>query len=93
MEPIIITMLAVDVALILIVAWAVVLAKWPGGRPRPNWAGIIIPLVVAAGASQRIADKHDGQPGADLVLFGSALLFGMALMGAFVAWRTRRSLS
>ena len=90
MKPIIITMLAVDVGLILVVAWTVVFAKWTEDQPKPNWAGIIIPLVVAAGASQRIADKHDGQPGADLILFGSALLFGMALMGAFVAWRTRR---
>ena len=90
MKPIIITMLAVDAALIFVVAWSVIFAKWAEDRPKPNWAGIIIPLVVAAGASQRIADKHDGQPGADLVLFVSALLFGMALMGAFVAWRTRR---
>jgi len=90
MKPIIITMLAVDIGLILVVAWTVAFAKWTEDRPKPNWAGIIIPLVVAAGASQRIADSHDGQPGADLILFGSALLFGMALMGAFVAWRTRR---
>jgi hypothetical protein len=90
MKPIIVTMLAVDAALILAVAWSVVLAKWADDRPKPSWAGIIIPLVVAAGASQRIADSHAGQPGADLILFASALLFGMALMGAFVAWRTRR---
>lgn len=90
MKPIIITMLAVDAALIFVVAWTVVFAKRTEDRPKPNWAGIIIPLVVAAGASQRIADNHAGQPGADILLFGSALLFGMALMGAFVAWRTRR---
>ena len=90
MKPIIITMLAVDAALIVVVAWSVIFAKWTEDRPKPNWAGIIVPLVVAAGASQRIGDRHDGQPGADLVTFASALLFGMALMGAFVAWRTRR---
>ena len=90
MKPIIIAMLAVDAGMILAVAWAVVFAKWTDDRPRPNWTSLIVPLVIAAAASQRIADSHAGQNGADILLFGGTLLLGMALMGAFVAARRRR---
>jgi hypothetical protein len=90
MKPIILVMLAVDAGMILACAIAVAFAKSTPQRSRPQWPALIVALAVAGSTSLRIADRHAGQAGADILLSGGSLLFGMALMGAFVAARKRR---
>jgi hypothetical protein len=49
-------------------------------------------LVIVSGTSFQIADKHAGQPGAEVLQFGAPLLLGMALMAALITLRQRRGL-
>ena len=64
----------------------------PGNPRRPVWSSLAISLIIIAGTSWRIAEDHPGQPGADLLAYGSPLLIGMALMAAFILIRQRRDL-
>ena len=91
MRPIIMVMLAVDVAMLLAVAFAVTIAR-PRDRRRPIWSSLAISLVVCAVASWNIAEGRGGQPGADILQDGALLLLGMGLMAIFMAIRQRRGL-
>jgi hypothetical protein len=85
-------MLAVQVGIFLATAFAVLAGRPRPDRPRPAWSSLALSLVVVAGTSWRIADSHAGEPGAELLEFGSALLLGMALMSILLLVRQRRGL-
>jgi hypothetical protein len=89
MRTIVIVMLCVQAALVLVSAWTVLRARPTPGRPRPIWSSLAITLVIAAGTSFQIADKHRPDPGAELLQYGSGLLMGMALMSLLVLLRQR----
>lgn len=90
MKPIIIVMLATQVAIFLVTAFSVALRKPTAARPVPVWSGLAIALLVAGNASQSIADHHAGQAGADVLAFGGPLLMGMAIMCLLLLFRERR---
>ena len=92
MKPLIMLMLAVQVGIFLAAAYAVLFGKAGAERRRPTWSSLAISLIIVSGASWQIADKHMGQPGADLLAYGSPLLLGMGIMAAFVLIRQRRGL-
>ena len=92
MRPIIMLMLAVDVGIILATAGALLFARSRPDRRRPVWSTFAFSLVICAGASWNIADRREGQPGADLLEFAAALLIGMALMAVLMVIRQRRGL-
>ena len=79
MRAIIIVMLATQAAMLLVVAFTILWARPRPGRPRPIWTSLAFALVITASASFQIADHHRGQPGADLLQYGSGILFGMGL--------------
>jgi hypothetical protein len=92
MKPIIMVMLAVQAGIVLVAVYTVLTAKAGGAERRPVWSGLIIALVICAGTSWQIGEKHEGQQGADILMYVSPLLFGMAIMGALFAIRRRRGL-
>jgi hypothetical protein len=92
MKPLIILMLAVQVALVLVTAWTVLFARASRGRPRPVWSSLAISLIMVAGVSWQIADKHEGGAGADLIRYFSPLLLGMGIMACLLLIRQRRGL-
>jgi hypothetical protein len=47
--------------------------------------------VIVAGTSWNIGEGHAGQPGADILMYGSPLL-GMGIMAALLLLRQRRGL-
>ena len=91
MKAIIIVMLIVQAGIFLATAATVVSARTSSGR-RPVWATFTIALVVASGASWNIGNAHAGQPGADVLMYGSPLLLGMGIMAALLMIRHRRGL-
>jgi hypothetical protein len=92
MRALIILMLAIQAAIFLVTAWTVISARSGAGRPRPIWSSLAISLIIVAGTSWQIADRHEGGAGADLVAYFSPLLLGMGLMAAFMLIRQRRGL-
>ena len=92
MRALIIVMLAVQVGIFLATAWTILFARASAGRPRPIWSSLAISLVIVAATSWQIADKHTGQPGADILAYCSPLLLGMGLMAALLTIRQRRGL-
>ena len=92
MRPILMVMLAVDVAIILTTAWTVMMARSRPDRRRPIWSSFAISLVVCAGTSWNIARGHEGQPGADILQDAALVLVGMTLMTIFMQIRQRRGL-
>jgi hypothetical protein len=89
MRAIIIVMLAVQAAMLLVVAFTILRAKPSPGRPRPIWSSLAIALVITAGASFQIADHHRGQSGADILQYCSGILLGMGLASLLVLLRQR----
>lgn len=89
MRPIIMLMLAVDVALVLVTAWTILTAKPQPGRPRPIWSSLAISLIVCASASFQIAGRHDLSAGARLLDYASGVLLGMGLLSLLVLVRQR----
>jgi hypothetical protein len=61
-------------------------------RRRPVWSSLVVSLAVIGAVSWEIGDDHMGQPGADVLMWGSPFLLGMAIMGALIALRIRRGL-
>jgi hypothetical protein len=59
------------------------------GRPRPVWSSLGLALVVTAGTSAQIADKHHPDAGARLLDYGSGVLLGMAILTFLVVLRQR----
>ena len=93
MRPIIMLMLAVQVGIFLVTAYTIMFSRAAARNPqRPVWSGLAIALTIVAGASWNIAEKHAGQAGADILMYGSPLLLGMGLVSAFLQIRLRRGL-
>ena len=92
MKALIIVMLAVQVAIILVTAWTILFARSAEGRPRPIWSSLALSLIVVAGTSWQIADKHQGDFGDELVMYFSPLLLGMGIMACLLLLRQRRGL-
>jgi drug/metabolite transporter (DMT)-like permease len=91
MKPLLMIMLAVQAGTFLAAIYAIVSQRV--GRPgRPVWSSLAISLVIVAATSWQIAEKHAGQPGADLLAYGSPLLLGMGITCALVLLRQRRGL-
>ena len=89
MKPILILMLAIQVALLLITALTILKAKPSPGRPRPIWSSLAIALIITASTSYQIADHHRGGDGGELLEYGSGVLMGMALVCLMVLLRQR----
>ena len=89
MKPIIIVMLAVQVALLLVTAFTILKAKPSPGRPRPIWSSLAIALIISASTSSQIADHHRGADGGELLEYGSGVLMGMAIVCLLVLLRQR----
>jgi hypothetical protein len=92
MKPIIVVMLAVQVAILLVTGWITLFRRQTADSRRPVWSGLAFALVIVSGTSFQIADKHAAEPGADVLQFGAPLLLGMALMAALITLRQRRGL-
>ena len=93
MRPLIMLMLAVQVGIFLATAWTVMFGRASSRNPRrPVWSSLAISLVIVASTSWQIADKHEGQEGADILAYGAPLLMGMGLMAIFMLIRQRRNL-
>ena len=92
MKPLIMVMLAVQIGIFLATAYGVMLSRSTSARGRPIWSSLAIALIIVAGTSWQIAEKHAGQPGADLLAYGSPLMLGMGIMAAFMLVRQRRGL-
>jgi hypothetical protein len=90
MKPLIMLMLAVQAGIFLATVWTILFARPAAGRPRPIWPGLALALVIVAGTSWNIGESHAGQPGADILMYGSPLLLGMAIMAALLLLRQRR---
>jgi hypothetical protein len=88
MKPIIIVMLCVQVFFVL-VAIVGVLRKTSSANGRPIWSSLAIGLILAAGISFDIADKHRGAEGTDLLTYGSGVLLGMGVLCLLVLLRQR----
>ena len=91
MKAIIIVMLAVQAAALLGTVIAVLTGRSVAGR-RPAWSTYTIALVIISGASWNIGNSHAGQPGADVLMYGSPFLLGMGVMAALMLFRLRRGL-
>ena len=92
MDLIVMLMLAVQAGMIIATALAVVFGRSTSARQRPIWHVLAAALIIVAGTSWRIAERHVGEEGADMLDFGAPLLFGMALVAIFMAIRRRRGL-
>ena len=92
MRALIIVMLVVQALMFIVAACTVLIGRPAAGRERPVWSSLAISLIIVAGTSWQIADKHEGGEGADVLAYGSPLLLGMGLMAAFMAIRQRRGL-
>ena len=94
MKPIIMVMLAVQVAIFLVTAYTIMFSRAAERNPkRPVWSGLAISLTIIAATSWNIGEKHAGQAGADIMMYGSPLLLGMGLVCAFLQIRLRRGLA
>ena len=91
MRTIVMLMLAVQLGMFLVAAWTVMFRHESGvpGRRRVL-SGVAISLVIVAAASWNIAEKRLGEPGAEILMYGSPLLMGMGLMTVFMLIRRRR---
>jgi drug/metabolite transporter (DMT)-like permease len=86
-------MLAVQAGMFLAAIYAIVFQR--GDRPdrrRPIWSSLAVSLVIVAATSYQIAEKHAGQPGADVIAYAAPLLLGMGITCALVLIRKRRGL-
>ena len=91
MKTIILVMLIVQAAAFAATAVAVVTGRSLAGG-RPVWSTFTIALVIISGASWNIGNSHAGQPGADILMYGSPFLLGMGVMAALLLIRHRRGL-
>jgi hypothetical protein len=93
MRAIIIVVLAAQAAIFLVTCYAFLFTPMArGGRRRPILPGFAFPLVIVSGVSWNIGEKHGGEPGADILMYVSPLLLGMAIMAALLLIRDRRGL-
>jgi hypothetical protein len=92
MRALIIVMLAVQAGIFLATIYTILFVRPTAGRPRPVWSSFAVSLVIVAGASWNIAERHTGAAGADVLAYCSPLLLGMGLMAGLLAIRQRRGL-
>jgi hypothetical protein len=92
MKALIVIMLAVQAGIFLATAYTILFARSAAGRRRPIWSSLAISLIVVAGTSWQIADRHEGGPGAELVAYFSPLLLGMGIMACLLLIRQSRGL-
>ena len=92
MRPIIMVMLAVDLAMFATTAFAMTMSRPRPNRRRSIWSTFALSLVVCAVASWNIAEGRGGQPGADILQDAALVLLGMGLMAILMAIRHRRGL-
>jgi len=92
MRTIIVVMLVVQAASLLVTAYTMLVKRAAPGDKRPVWSGLVMMLVIVGGVSWNIGDRHIGDAGADILLYGSPLLLGMAIMAALMVFRHRRGL-
>lgn len=92
MRAIVMLMLAVQAGILLVTLWTMLFARGAPERPRPVWSSLAVALTIVAATSFQIAEKHAGQPGADLLAYGAPLLLGMGITCALVLIRQRRGL-
>ena len=92
MKALIIVMLAVQAAIFVVTAWTILTARSGAGRPRPIWSSLGLSLIVVAGTSWQIADKHAGDLGDELVMYFSPMLLGMGIMACLLQLRRARGL-
>lgn len=92
MKPLIMIMLAVQVAIFCVTAFTVVVARPNADRPRPIWSSLAISLIVIAMVSWNLSERHEGGVGADLLAYGSPLLLGMGIMACLMQIRRARGL-
>lgn len=93
MRPIIMVMLAVEVAVFCVTLFAIALRKPTARRPVPIWSSFAISLFVVGNVSLRISNDHPDASGSDVLYFGGAILMGMALTCAMLMLRERRERS
>ena len=91
MKTIVLLMLIVQAAAFLGTAVTVLTNRSVVGR-RPAWASFTIALVIISGGSWNIGNSHAGEPGADILLYGSPFLLGMGVMAVLMLLRHRRGL-
>ena len=92
MKTLVMLMLAVQAGIFVVSVWTILFGRAAAGRPRPVWSSLAIALVIVAGASWNIGESHAGEPGADILMYGSPLLLGMGIMAALLLLRQRRGL-
>jgi hypothetical protein len=92
MLAIIIVMLCVQAGIFASTAFALIVARHSGARPRPLWPSLAVGLVIVASTSWTIADQRAGEQGAGLLSFGAAFLLGMGIMTILLLIRQRRAL-
>ena len=93
MRTIVRLMLGVQVGIFLVTAWTVMMKRAPDEKARrPVWSSLAISLVIVAGASWNIGERHLAEPGGDVLMYGSPLLLGLGLMALFMVIRQRRGL-
>jgi hypothetical protein len=92
MQPLVILMLGLQVAVALTAAASIVVRRPTPERPKPVWSSLAFSLTVVAGVSLKIADKRDGGAGVEVLHFGAAVLVGMAISLVLIALRERRGL-
>jgi hypothetical protein len=90
MRAIVIVMLGVQLLMLAAVAFAILKPRpGPDGRRVPAWSSLAIALLIAAGTSFQIADKHAHDPASEVLQYGSGVLMGMALVALLLLLRER----
>jgi hypothetical protein len=93
MKGIVIAMLAVQAAMFLAAGYSILFtAMTENLRGRPRWSNLAVGLILVSGVSWNIGNRHAGQPGAEILMYGAPLLLGMGIMAALVLIRSRRGL-
>jgi hypothetical protein len=90
MSTLVIIMLCLQVAIVIVTAYAIGFRKPTPAKPRPIWFSFGISLIVIAGVSWQIGGDHARNPGAVLLGLGSAFLLGMAVVVLLLDLRERR---
>ena len=92
MRAIIIAMLVVQAAMFLVTIYYMLTKRSVPGERRPVWSSLALALVLVGATSWQIGDRHLGEPGADILVFGAPFMIGMAIMALLGLLRRRRGL-
>ena len=91
MDPLIIVMLVAQLAALAAIIYAVLRRVPASAYPRRAWSSVAIAAFVVSLASFQISTAHRAERGGGLLEFGAAVLIGMALVCAALAFGTPRS--